>query len=213
LLATLAFSFDVSADTLKLKSGKVVHGKIVERNSRTIQLDVGLDFPITYYIDEVVDVSQEEEIPLPPVAAKDIPVANPNETKADSVEQEGLSLIDQGQVDQGVDLLREAVRLDPRGNRQLNLGSILIGNGISLQKDGRSAEAAKIFQEAESELQQAIKLFDPDEETMFLSEAYNLLGDIYANALDDKSKARQYYQKSLTFYENPAAKRGLAVLP
>jgi tetratricopeptide (TPR) repeat protein len=213
---TLAFCLNVSADTLKLRSGKTVQGKIVEQDDRKILLDVGLDSPITYYLDEVTDIFRD-------TASVDVavqkngpsinpPAENPNQLRADKAEQEGLEFIGRGEMDRGVALLREALQLDPRANRHLNLGSILIGNGISFQKNGKPDDAVKVFEEAEAELQKAIRLFDPDGETTFISQAYSLLGEIYANALNDKVKAKTYYEKSLSFYENPVAKRGLAGL-
>jgi tetratricopeptide (TPR) repeat protein len=215
LLTVLFYSPLAPADTLKLKSGKTVHGKIVERTSTALQMDVGLDFPITYYLDEIKEISPDAAVTptssqKPSVAA---PVVDAQEGQADKMEQEGLTLIDEGQMDQGLERLRQAIRLDARANRHLNLGSILLGNGVSLQKQGKSDEALKIFKEAETELQQAIKDFNPDEETTFISEAYNLLGEMYANALQDKDKAKAFYKKSLSFYENPAAERALKNLP
>jgi tetratricopeptide (TPR) repeat protein len=131
--------------------------------------------------------------------------------KADRTEQRGLELIDQGEMAQGLDLLREALREDPQANRHLNLGSILFGNGVTLQKQGKSDEAEKIFAEAQAELLQAVQQFDPKEETTFISEGYNLLGEL-AVASNDKLGAKKYFEKSISFYENPAAKRGLAGL-
>jgi tetratricopeptide (TPR) repeat protein len=211
LLALLGFSCNAHAETVKLKSGKTVQGKIVERDKKTIQLDVGLDFPITYYLDEIQDISPDKP-PAAAAAASKSSVSS-QETAADQKEQQGLELIDRGQMDEGLALLREAVRMDSAANRHLNLGSILMGNGVSLQKQGKAGEAAKIFHEAESEIQEAIKKFDAQEETMFISEAYNMLGAIYANGLSDQAKAKAFYKKSLSFYDNPAAQRGLQNLP
>jgi len=208
LLIVTCASLSVQADTLKLKSGKVVQGKIIERNSRSLSLDVGLEFPITYYIDEITAISKDSD-PVPVPAVQTVAVVNPNISKADKTEREGLELIDQGQMASGLALLRDAIRLDARGNRYLNLGSILVGNGVSLQREGKSQEALETFKEAEVQIQQSLKLFNPDQETTFISEAYNVLGEMYANALNDKAKAKAYYEKSLSFYENPAAKRGL----
>ncbi len=201
------------ADTLTLKSGKVIQGKIVERNSRTIQLDIGLDFPITYYTDEIKDVSETPAAQSPSSVPLKIPVVNLNVGKADQLEQQGLVAIDEGKMDEGLGLLQEALRLDPQGSRHLNFGMVLLGNGVSLQKQGKTEEALKILRESESEIQHALKLFDPDGETTFISQAYNLLGEMYANAFNDKAKAKTFYEKSLSFYDNPAARRGLAALP
>jgi tetratricopeptide (TPR) repeat protein len=214
LLAVLFSATSAWAETITLKSGKVVEGKIVDRDSRSIQLDVGLDFPITYYLDEIKTISEAPSKPAaaPSVSGSTLAASDEQAHKADDIEQQGLGLIDDGHMDQGVKLLREAIKIDPQANRYLNLGSILFGNGVALQKQGQSDEAAQTFKEAEDQLQQAIKRFDPNGETTFLSEAYNLLGAIYANGFNDKTKAKAFYEKSLSFYDNPEAKRGLAAL-
>jgi tetratricopeptide (TPR) repeat protein len=215
LLMTFAFLSTAQADTLTLKSGKIVEGKIVERTSRAIQLDVGLDFPITYYTDEIQDISESSVAAKPsqPAASSKAPAGGPHEAKADQLEQKGLSAIDEGRMDEGLSLLQEALKLDPQGSRHLNFGTILFGNGVSLQKRGNSEESIKVFRQAEEEIQQALKLFDPEGETTFISQAYSLLGEMYANAFNDNAKAKTFYEKALSFYENPAARRGLAALP
>lgn len=41
------------ADTIELKSGKIVEGKIVERTDKYIKVDIGIGMPITYFLDEI----------------------------------------------------------------------------------------------------------------------------------------------------------------
>lgn len=202
---------NVWSDTIKLKSGKIVHGTIRERNSRLIELDVGLDFPITYYSDEVQEVIVDDQKASSDTAPTPAPQKNSgaNNGKADEIEQQGLALIDDGKMDDGVALLRQAVTMDPKASRHLTLGSILFGNGVTLSKGGNNQEALKIFHEAEKEIQEATAMFDPNAERTLLSQAYYLLGEMYANAFDDKSKAKEFYEKSLSFYANPKAQQGL----
>ncbi len=198
-----------AADTIKLKSGKSVQGKIVERNSRTVQIDIGLDVPITYYTDEIADILEDSPVKSQPSSQSKGPAVNPDRSRADTIEQQGLSAVEQGDTQGGLIFMREALRLDPQASRHLNLGMILFGNAVSLQKQNKADEARDIFHEAEKEILQALELFDPQGETTFISQAYNLLGDMYANAYNDKSKAQAFYEKSLSFFDNPAAKRGL----
>jgi tetratricopeptide (TPR) repeat protein len=213
LLMVFVFSsHSWAADTIKLKSGKSVQGKIVERDSRMILIDVGLDVPITYYLDEISEVLEDSSVKAQSPSPSKGPVVNPDKARADTIEQQGLAAVEQGDTQGGLIFLREALRLDPQASRYLNLGMILFGNAVSLQKQGKSDEAIAIFREAEKEIQQALKLFDPKGETTFISQAYNLLGEMYANAFNDKSKAQSFYEKSLSFFDNPAARRGLQSL-
>lgn len=58
LLTALMFitSF-VSAETITLTSGKVIEGEVVERTDELIKVDTGVGVIITYYLDEVANVS------------------------------------------------------------------------------------------------------------------------------------------------------------
>lgn len=192
---------NVWSDTIKLKSGKIVHGTIRERNSRLVELDVGLDFPITYYVDEIQEVIADDQ-----KASADtdsgVLVSKSNSDagvgKADEIEQQGLALIDDGKMNDGVVLLRQAVTLDSTASRHFSLGGILFGNGVALSKEGQKDEALKVFQEAQKEILEAARMFDPDSERTLLSQAYYLLGEMHANALNDQSKAKEYYEKNPT---------------
>lgn len=194
------------AETLILESGRTVHGKVLERTEKTIRIDVGLDFPITYYLDEVDRVETDSP------AEQGTKPERSQEDDANALELQGLEFIDQNKMVDGIELLRKAIEMDPKPNRHLNLGAILSGNGIALFKEGRKYEAAVIFKEAESELNKAIGLFDPKKESTFLSQAYYLLGELHAQAFGNPEKAREYYQKSLLLFENPAAQRGLKAI-
>ena len=206
---------NVWSDTIKLKSGKIVHGTIRERNSRLVELDVGLDFPITYYFDEIQEVNEDgSKKPMDTVFGTSVPLktSNMGALKADEIEQQGLAMIDEGKMEDGLVLLRQALIMDPKASRHLTLGGILFGNGVALSKTAQKEEALKIFREAEKEIQEAITMFDPDEEKTLLSQAYSLLGQMYANAFADPSKAKEFYERSLSFYANPEAQQGLDAL-
>src|SRR3990167_5493623 len=41
------------AETIRLKSGLVIKGTIVERTADSIKVDTGLGIPVTYYLDEI----------------------------------------------------------------------------------------------------------------------------------------------------------------
>lgn len=211
----LVFSFflfssrNAISDTVVLTSGKTVQGKIVERADKSIQIDVGVGFPITYYSDEIKEIIPEGPASQTKQANA---VSKSGSDEADQLEQQGLGLIESGQMEEGVALLRKAIALDPKANRHLNLGTILSGNGVALFKQGDQKAAVKILKESEHEIQQAIKMFDPVGETIMLSQAYYLLGEMHAQGFKDTSAAKEYYQKSISFYNNPSAERGLKAL-
>ena len=47
------------ADSLELKSGKIIEGQIVEQNSDTVKIDAGVGVAVTYYRDEIEKVNGE----------------------------------------------------------------------------------------------------------------------------------------------------------
>ena len=49
-----AISSNVFAETVQLKSGKVIEGKIIEEKNDYIKVDVGVENPITLFKDEIV---------------------------------------------------------------------------------------------------------------------------------------------------------------
>ena len=53
------------AETIQLKSGNDIHGKIVEETEKYIRVDVGIDTPLTFYRDEIERVlSAENPVPV-----------------------------------------------------------------------------------------------------------------------------------------------------
>lgn len=66
VLGILAFliSSTAQAETIRLKSGEVIEGTIVERRADAIKVDTGIGIAVTYYLDEI------EETPLVTTAAQ-----------------------------------------------------------------------------------------------------------------------------------------------
>lgn len=65
LISSLGFSL-VFADTVVLKSGKKVEGKITERKTDLIMVDVeGVGVP--YFLDEIAEINGEKMIPAAPI--------------------------------------------------------------------------------------------------------------------------------------------------
>ena len=193
----LGFSSMVCAETVKLKSGQTVEGKIISQDKTSLRLDVGLQTPITYFLDEIQAISLE----------------NPQLThQANKLESQAIDFIDNDNMDKGIALMARATELDPTPMRRMNYGSILFGNGVEYFKNGDKVEALRALHEAENQLSQAIAAFHPKRDQQFLAQAYFLLGEIYSNAFADPRKARDFYQISLSYYYNQGAKEALETL-
>lgn len=192
-------------EIILLKSGKSIEGVIKEQSDKSILLDVGLNFPITYYLDEINEIVSQKTHQAESGHLSMI-------QQADALEQKGLNLIEQGAMQEGLVTLRKAIELSPEANRYLNLGSILFGNGVAAFKRGNIDEAVSIFRNAQYELEAAIRLFDRNSQQMFLAQAYFLLGEMQAQGFKDEKSARKFYEQSLSFYVNPAVERRLKQL-
>lgn len=148
--------------------------------------------------------SQSTPAPAPPTAG--------SAHQADQLEDQAVELIDNDRMAEGLKLMKKAVDIDPAPIRHMNYGSILFGNGVADYKEGKKRQALGILKQAQDELNQAIDGFDSKREGAFLAQAYFLLGEISLNAFSDKTQAKFYYQKSLTYYDNEGAKAALAKL-
>ncbi len=54
-----------AAESIRLKSGRTVEGKILTRTDDSITFDVGIGVPVTYYLDEIENISEEAPSPRP----------------------------------------------------------------------------------------------------------------------------------------------------
>ncbi len=198
------------AHTIVLKSGHSVVGTIVSENDQEIKVDVGVGTPLTYYRDEIAKITDE------PPTQKAPDVLSPEE-KANQLENKGLVLIDKNQMEAGLDLMRQAIALDPSATRELNYGTVLFGNGVSVYKGGDVKAGQKILSEAEKHIQSAIAKFkqlptDAIQSPTLIAQAYYLLGEIANHAFDDTLKAKEYYQKAVDVFDHEPAKAALAAL-
>lgn len=50
------------AETITLKSGKTIEGKIVEKTDKYIKVDIGVGMPITYFLDEIENIGGANSI-------------------------------------------------------------------------------------------------------------------------------------------------------
>lgn len=189
-----------AAEVIFLKSGKHVEGKILKEDAKSVVIDAGVDMPVTYFKDEIKSIAKD--LPYDPLATR----------HADELEAKAVELIDDNDMNQGLDLMRQALILAPNPQRHMNYGSILFGNGVMLYKDGKKEQGRKVLYQAEEELNKAIGGFDRDKDNFFMAQCFYLLGEMYANAFEDKAKAQDYYQEAIDLSAHPAAQKALKVL-
>lgn len=113
---------------------------------------------------------------------------------------EGLMLIQKGQMDEGLKLMKKATGMAPEdAGWHMNYGSMLFAKGQQMFETGLKEEARGVFKDAENELLAAVKLFG-QADAMPVSQCYFLLGDIYFYVHEDKARAKAFYQQSLDHY-------------
>lgn len=189
-----------AAEVIFLKSGAHVEGKILKEDKKTVVIDAGVDVPVTYFRDEIKSI--EKDLPFDPLATR----------HADELEAKAVELIDANQMSQGLDLMRQALILGPTAQRHMNYGSILFGNGVLLFKEDKKEQGRNALRQAEEELNKAIGGFDKDKDAFFMAQCFYLLGEMYANAFEDKVKAKDYYQEAVDLAAHAGAQKALTKL-
>ena len=198
ICAMLITSASISvAEVIFLKSGGHVEGKILKEDKKSVVVDAGIDMPVTYFKDEIKSI--EKDFPFDPLASR----------HADELEAKAVELIDANQMSQGLDLMRQALILGPDAQRHMNYGSILFGNGVLLYKEDKKEQGRQILRQSEEELNKAIGAFDKSKDAFFMAQCFYLLGEMYANAFEDKGKAKDYYQEAVDLASHPGAQKAL----
>ncbi|MDP2905813.1 MAG: hypothetical protein Q8O22_05885 [Candidatus Omnitrophota bacterium] len=125
-------------------------------------------------------------------------------TEAGAVESQGIMMVMQGQVDEGLELMKRSLKMEPNNAaRHMNYASMLMAKGKSFFDAGQPADGEKVLVEAQEHLFLAIKLFkNTPPDRLSKSQCYALLGDIYLYGYDQKEKALGYYRQALA--EDPA---------
>ena len=197
------------AEIIKLHSGQTVEGKVLKVQPDSIVVDAGIGTPVTYFRDEIKEVLPD---PAPVTVAPGPKVS----AQADALEARAVEFIDDNKMAQGLDLIHQALELDPNAQRHMNYGSILFGNGVELFKQGKQEEGKEILKQSEAELQQAIAGFAKEKNSasndFSAAQASFLLGEIYANAFADADAAKKHYQKALDLNGHDGAKAALEKL-
>ena len=75
ILMCLGFCSLASATTIHLKDGKTHEGTVVERTDKYIKMDIGVGIPITFYLDEILEIIEAET--EKPAAVSKGPVPGP----------------------------------------------------------------------------------------------------------------------------------------
>ena len=132
---------------------------------------------------------------------------------ANIIGNKGVKLIQEGKMDEGLDLIRKAIQLDPQVPEwHMNYGSFLFLKGQKIFQAGGAQEARVILKGAEKELLLAVELFK-EKDVVQKSHCLFLVGDIYYYVYGENEKAKGFYAKSLELYpEHEGAKQALAKL-
>jgi tetratricopeptide (TPR) repeat protein len=203
-LIVLCWASCAEADTILLNNGQTVQGKILKDEKDSILVDAGIDTPVTYFKDEIKLITPNAETNE---------VSDPEARRqGDELESKALELIDGDKMEQGLELIRKAIEVDPTPQRRMNYGSILFGNGVATFKLGDKEEGKKILHQSEEQLTKALEGFDKSKDADFMSQINFLLGEMNNNAFEDPAKARAYYTQALSFSEHQGAKAALAKL-
>jgi tetratricopeptide (TPR) repeat protein len=129
------------------------------------------------------------------------PLFAADNSEANLLESQGIMLTVQGRLDEGLALMKKAVKLEPHNAlRHMNYGSILMAKGKNLfdGEPGDRADGIMILREAVEELQTAVKYFkNTPPDRLSRGNCYALLGDIHLFAFEQKDRALAYYQRSL----------------
>jgi tetratricopeptide (TPR) repeat protein len=117
LMAFLFLSGQAFAETVTLKSGKTITGKILERSDKFIKVEF-YGVPVTYYLDEIENISGQESSPLatPRAATPSLKgqagegTAEPKD--AQGYNERGLAFAQQGNLNQAMIDFTKAIALD-----------------------------------------------------------------------------------------------------
>ncbi|MDD4955678.1 MAG: tetratricopeptide repeat protein [Candidatus Omnitrophica bacterium] len=200
-ILSLLFSFSflsAFAETIVLKSGKTIEGKILEKTEKSVKVDIS-GIPITYYLDEIQTIDSEKinsystssgasQGPL--IKSKNNYIYDKGARPGPLYEayricnEEGLKYINSGDYSSAIKQFEKAIEMIPTESvAYINLG-------ISYKKTGKPQEAIKSLEKALS--------LDPEDYQI----CYNL-GNVYFELLKNYQEAEQWYLKAIQ--KNPSA--------
>lgn len=142
MLLVLCFPVFLFAETILLKNGKTVEGKIIERTDKYIKIDyVGV--PITYYNDEIESISKVKQS-LPLLKKSELSQGNasvPSKT-AEEYFQSGEANIIQRNFTQAISDYTQCIRLDS------NKPAVYLNRGNVYMLQGNTAQAILDYNKA-----------------------------------------------------------------
>ncbi|MCP4653490.1 MAG: hypothetical protein GY858_08960 [Candidatus Omnitrophica bacterium] len=184
ILVALAvlFSASVFAETIHLKSGKTVEGKIIEKNEDFIKIET-LGVVLTYYHEDILSIQKEEK-----------------DTETNNYAEKTGTIINQSDYAKAVNFYTKSIKDNPNAMKeQGSTGQGLLGlvamtnledlNSESLQLRARMFSAIGKTEEALSSMNRAIELA-PNDCNYYLERAF-----IYLN-MDKPAESQQDIQKS-----------------
>jgi lipopolysaccharide biosynthesis regulator YciM len=146
LVILFILPFIASAETIVLKSGQTIEGKLIEKTDKDIKIDFQ-GVPITYFLDEVesidgkaVNMPKVENMPV--VTQEEIAdtmdkesrkVLDKNPESAKAYNDQGVAIRMNGDHKQAIEYFSKAIEIDPNyaeayNNRGLSYASSQIGN-------------------------------------------------------------------------------------
>ena len=169
--------------------------------------------PLNQEIQEIPEPGNQS--PLPGDSPKEPPHglrSISDDQMAEAVFDGAATFIQQGDIEKGLDLLKQITEIQPkRPDWHMNYGLLLFTKANRLYKNGEIQEAQKIFTQAEKELLLSTELFDKTDERLkpFISQCYFLLGEMDLRVFQDRAHAKSFYQKSLEYSSHKAAQEAL----
>ena len=126
-----------------------------------------------------------------------------SDEEVNRVGNNGIMLINQGKMDEGLAELKRATLMDPKQPAwHMDYGSFLFEKGKMLKRSGRESDAKRNFDEAEKELDEAVNYLKKKEEAPPKAQCLYLMGEIEFFVRKDMDKSKAYYEKALQSVPN-----------
>ncbi len=110
---------------------------------------------------------------------------------------EGMRLVREGRLEQGIGLLQQASNVNPSDpSVHVKLGGVLYEYAQGFFGAGESLQAQMVLRNAERELRTAVDLL-PDAEAALRADCAFLVGEIYTRGYGYREAARRWYEKAL----------------
>jgi tetratricopeptide (TPR) repeat protein len=208
LLAAVLYSpAPVFAETIVLKSGQKIEGRILEKTDKYIKIDFQ-GMPLTYYVDDIarIESTHNEMAKIADEESGEFLRANPNSAKA--YNDRGVAYRMNGKQKEAIACFTKAIEIDPAyaqayNNRGISYGSSEIKNyTLALYDFDKAIEIEP--QNGEYYFDRAILYFDKKDydkswEDLHKAEALGFKNDFYISVLNEVKKVLPQYYNDLGF--------------